>query len=260
MVATTTMNGWSLTDVPLATVTAGDRSTEVRAGDTALVLAHVAQRFHHEVEPIETFHGWRSVATNAAVGGHPRSNHPSGTAIDLNGARHPYKQAHGFSAAQVAAIRAILAEVSPVVRWGGDFGAALLDGMHFEIVGTAAQVAAVAARLTTSTSSLEDDMPSAQEIAKAVVDELMGRLIIAGDGGLPQEVQFGPLIGDMAVHVRRAAAAATAAPTAQAVAEATLAQLVVAGDGGLPQTITVGQALGDTAVHARKAAARVSEG
>ena len=145
---TTTMNGWSLTRVPLATIAAGGHSTRVRAGAVATVLGHVARRFHAEVEPLVTFYGWRSVATNAAVGGHPRSNHPSGTAIDFNGYAHPYKAPINFTAAQVAAIRRILAEVAPVVRWGGDFGAALRDGMHFEIVGTAAQVTAVAARLT----------------------------------------------------------------------------------------------------------------
>ena len=165
---TTTMNGWSLTRVPLATIAAGGHSTQVRAGAVATVLSHVARRFHAEVEPLVTFYGWRSVATNAAVGGHPRSNHPSGTAFDANGYRHPYKAPINFTAAQVAAIRRILAEVAPVVRWGGDFGAALRDGMHFEIVGTAAQVAAVAARLTTHPApAQEDDMPlNAQDLAQ----------------------------------------------------------------------------------------------
>lgn len=165
--ATTTMNGWSLTSVPLATITAGDHSTQVRTGAVATVLEHVARRFHAEVEPLVTFYGWRSVAMNATVGGHPRSNHPSGTAFDANGYRHPYRAPVNFTAAQVAAIRRILAEVAPVVRWGGDFGAALRDGMHFEIVGTAAQVAVAAARLTTHptpapsaplTPSEDDDM------------------------------------------------------------------------------------------------------
>jgi len=156
---TTTMNGYSLISVPLTTITAGGRSTQVRSGPVAVVLAHVARRFHAEVESLVTFHGWRSVATNAAVGGHPRSNHPSGTAFDANGFAHPYRAPVNFTAAQVAAIRRILAEVAPVVRWGGDFGAALRDGMHFEIVGTAAQVAVVAARLTPAPApAQEDDM------------------------------------------------------------------------------------------------------
>src|SRR5665648_350499 len=170
---TTTMNGWSLTRVPLATIAAGGHSTQVRSGPVATVLAHVARRFTAEVEPLVTFYGWRSVATNAAVGGHPRSNHPSGTAFDANGYAHPYKAPVNFTAAQVAAIRRILAEVAPVVRWGGDFGAALRDGMHFEIVGTAAQVAAVAARLTTHPApAQEDDMPlNAQDLSLIHISE-----------------------------------------------------------------------------------------
>src|SRR5665647_2518078 len=109
---TTTMNGWSLTSVPLATIAAGGHSTRVRAGAVATVLGHVARRFHAEVEPLVTFYGWRSVATCAAVGGHPRSNHPSGTAIDFNGYAHPYKAPINFTAAQVAAIRRILDEIA----------------------------------------------------------------------------------------------------------------------------------------------------
>src|SRR5665648_258561 len=176
---TTTMNGWSLTRVPLATIAAGGHSTQVRSGPVATVLAHVARRFHAEVEPLVTFYGWRSVATNAAVGGHPRSNHPSGTAIDCNGFRHPYKAKVNCTPAQVAAIRRILAEVAPVVRWGGDFGVALRDGMHFEIVGTAAQVTAVAARLTTHPTpapAQEDDM-------SALTDAEQRRLLAWADQG-----------------------------------------------------------------------------
>ena len=180
--ATTTMNGWSLTSVPLATITAGGRSTQVRAGAVATILGHVARRFHAEVEPLVTFHGWRSVATNASVGGHPRSNHPSGTAFDANGYAHPYKAPVNFTAAQVAAIRRILAEVAPVVRWGGDFGAALRDGMHFEIVGSEAQVVAIAARLTPAPTAPapEDDMP----ITEAEYQRLKGDMQATADSAV----------------------------------------------------------------------------
>ncbi len=155
MAATTSMNGWSLIATAsgdLESITAGGLSTKVRAGDVATVLEYVARAFHSAVEPLVTFHGWRSVATNTAVGGHPRSNHPSGTAIDCNGARHPRYRAGTFTAAQVSSIRGILAACAPVVRWGGDWGADI-DEMHFEVVGTPAQVAAVARRLPTLASN-----------------------------------------------------------------------------------------------------------
>ena len=206
------MNGWSLTSVPLAAITAGGHSTQVRAGAVATVLEHVARRFHAEVEPLVTFYGWRSVATNAVVGGHPRSNHPSGTALDFNGYRHPYKAPVNFSAAQVAAIRRILAEVAPVVRWGGDFGAKLRDGMHFEIVGAAVQVATVAARLTAQPApapAQEDTMLVIAKLKPSFKDDRIWR----GDGvtrthipdpvalaNLQSMIRLGVLKGDPEIH------------------------------------------------------------
>ncbi len=162
--ATVSMNGWTLTGFTRSTISAGGRSTEVRSGPVATILGYVGQRFHAEVEALQTFHGWRSVALNAQIGGHPRSNHPSGTAIDCNGSRHPRYRSGTFTTGQVAAIRRILADCEGVVRWGGDFGAAMVDEMHFEIVGNAAQVAALAARLTSQVSNPGTSIPTAPTI------------------------------------------------------------------------------------------------
>ena len=74
------------------------------------------------------------------------TNPPPNTSIDLNATDHPLGARDTFSDDQVAAIRAILAEVSPAVAWGGDF-AGRRDEMHFEIVGSPEVVAEVAARL-----------------------------------------------------------------------------------------------------------------
>jgi len=208
MAAVTTMNGYSLLGVPLNIIAAGGHSTQVRTGEVATILEYVAQRFHAEVEPLVTFHGWRSVATNEAVGGHPRSNHPSGTALDLNGYKHPYRATTtGFTPAQVVAIRHILAEVAPVVRWGGDFPAALRDGMHFEIVGTRAMVAIVAARIsrpaliaqtTPATHTPEDDMFNDED--RAALAKIMG------DSGRGREI-----LNDIETIIREGMAAAIAA-------------------------------------------------
>ncbi|MGV2549678.1 M15 family metallopeptidase, partial [Bacillus licheniformis] len=75
------------------------------------------------------------------------SNHASGTSIDLNATEHPLGARDTFTDDQVAAIRAILAEVAPVVAWGGDFDGRA-DEMPFEIVGDRRRVAEVAARLS----------------------------------------------------------------------------------------------------------------
>src|SRR5690606_34921728 len=95
----------------------------------------------------------------------------SGTAIDYNATRHPNGRRGTWTPAQVAEIRRILAELGGVVRWLAD-ATGTPDEMHFEIKGTPAQVAAVAARLTE-----EDDMPlsdaDVERIAAAVEQRLV---------------------------------------------------------------------------------------
>lgn len=116
-------------------------------GDVRTVLEHVAARFDAEVEPVDpaTSWGWGYRNVRGEVGDDELSNHSSGTAIDLNATEHPLGATDTFTDEQVRAIREILAEVAPVVAWGGDFARG--DEMHFEIVGDPAAVAEVAARL-----------------------------------------------------------------------------------------------------------------
>jgi hypothetical protein len=119
----------------------------ILAGDVQTVLDHVAARYDATVEPVDPDSSWgwanRSVR---GEGDDQISNHASGTSIDLNAVEHPLGESGTYTDAQVEAIHAILAEVSPVVSWGGDFDGRK-DEMHFEIVGDAAAVAEVAARL-----------------------------------------------------------------------------------------------------------------
>ncbi len=119
---------------------------QVRDGDVAVVLAHVAERFNAEVEPIDVASSWGWAYR--PVRGHDEglSNHASGTAVDFNAPLHPLGSSGTFTDEQVARLRAILDEVAPVLAWGGDFDRP--DEMHIEVVGTPDEVAAVAARLT----------------------------------------------------------------------------------------------------------------
>ncbi len=144
----TSQNGWdAISDsddarlVPFPWVTG-----QVRDGDVYTVLAHVAERFDAEVEPIDPASSWGW--NYRPVRGHDDglSNHASGTAIDLNATVHPLGSSGTFTDEQVARLRAILDEVAPVLAWGGDFDRP--DEMHVEIVGTPDEVAEVAARLT----------------------------------------------------------------------------------------------------------------
>lgn len=117
----------------------------ILAGSVWTVLSHVARRFNAEVETITVGSSW-GWAYRPIAGSTDISNHASGTAIDLNAPRHPLGASGTFTAAQVAVIRDILREVSPAVRWGGDYSGRK-DEMHFEINTTKARVDTVAARL-----------------------------------------------------------------------------------------------------------------
>jgi D-alanyl-D-alanine carboxypeptidase-like protein len=120
----------------------------VRHGDVATVLHYVGSQFDTHVEPLHAGSCWgyayRHIESSASL-----SNHASGTAIDLNAARHPTGARGTFSAAKVAAIRTILHFCQGVVRWGGDY-TGRKDEMHFEIVEGAAEVARVAKKIRTA--------------------------------------------------------------------------------------------------------------
>lgn len=140
-------NGWpAITEgddlrlVPFPWVTG-----RVLDGDVSTVLAHFAERFDAEVEPIDVASSW--AWAYRPVRGHDDtlSNHASGTAIDLNATIHPLGSTDTFSDDQVDRLRELLDELAPVLAWGGDFERP--DEMHFEVVGTPEQVAEVAARL-----------------------------------------------------------------------------------------------------------------
>lgn len=155
-------NGWPVltSDSPLLTTIepVPGRKFRVRAGGVAVVLAEVIRRFHAEVEPIDQgilddwSHNYRLVREGSSW-----SNHASGTAVDLNATRHPFRTsaAANFTPAQINAARRIVADMAPVVRWIEGS-----DPMHWEINyqargGTPEAVDALAARLTAAPAPAE---------------------------------------------------------------------------------------------------------
>ena len=122
----------------------------VRAGAVARLFQAFLHDFHTTVEPLVTINGYRSYALNKQSGGIETSNHRSGTAMDLNGYRHPYEPSapkpynDGFTDAQTLQIRRLLSKYGGTLRWGMDFAVGYKDAMHFEIRGSSASVTEVA--------------------------------------------------------------------------------------------------------------------
>ncbi|MCW2957188.1 MAG: hypothetical protein JWO69_2057 [Thermoleophilia bacterium] len=142
----------------------------VRSGPASVVLGYVAEQFHRRVEPLRD--GW-------CWGFNYRQNrnsdnlscHASGTAIDLNAPSHPNGKSGTFSVRQRGDIRKILAECEGVVRWGGDFNGTP-DEMHFELVGSPAEVARVAKKLTAPDPEEDALTPSQEKKLDRIIDLL----------------------------------------------------------------------------------------
>jgi len=107
--AAASRNGWPVLDKASepVRVQGSDATITVVAGDVAVVLEHVARRFHYEVESL------------AAGQIQSYSADRSGTAIVIRPDLCP-PGADGLFPWQVAVVRDILADCDGVVRWGGD--------------------------------------------------------------------------------------------------------------------------------------------
>jgi len=155
----TSYNGWTASPNPAdfggitPLVVAGESfAPGVRSGDVHVVFQHLAEQLNARVEPVYA-PGWHEAddwgyAYRANRNANNLSCHASATAIDYNATRHPngVATAQTWTSAQIATIHQILAELDHLVRWGGDF-TGTVDSMHFEVIGTPGQIAALAARL-----------------------------------------------------------------------------------------------------------------
>lgn len=107
------------------------RKFRVRAGDVATIFTHLIRRYHNEVEPIDQgqLDDW-GYAYRAVRGSASLSNHASGTAVDLNATKHPFRTSasQNMTPGQITACRKIVADFAPVIRWIEGS-----DPMHWEI-------------------------------------------------------------------------------------------------------------------------------
>jgi uncharacterized protein YukE len=145
-------NGWPVNPPRSAhTIPGTNVRVTVADGPAGDVLMHVLGQVNSRVEGVELNgpageHDDWGYADRNVRGSQAVSNHASATAVDINATRHVLGAQGTFTPAQTAEIHRILGEVDNVVRWGGDY-TGRRDEMHFEIIGSQEEVAAVAARL-----------------------------------------------------------------------------------------------------------------
>lgn len=142
-------NGWPVVnrDACVALVVAGVKFPNgVLKGDVAYLLTDVATQWHNRVEHLIKGHCW-GYAKRRIGQGKTWSNHAAGCAIDINAPEHPDNThpRQSLTTKQIDEIHAIERRYDGAVRWGGDWSDP--DPMHWEVVGTAAQCARVAAKL-----------------------------------------------------------------------------------------------------------------
>lgn len=145
-------NGWpviedSAAGAKLTTLIVAPRHTvRVLAGPVATIARWHVREYARRVEPIKPAGCWgwnvRKIGT-----GDDWSNHSSATAWDLNAPDNPdgAEPEDVMTTAQIRECHRLEAESDGVLRWGGDWGDP--DPMHWEVVGTAAQAAALARRI-----------------------------------------------------------------------------------------------------------------
>lgn len=174
-------NGWTVVSssgVDHLQVPGSQVKIHVRKDDAGFVLMYVASQFDQRVEDIDNARGalddW-GYARRPIRGGTVYSNHASATAIDLNAVKHPLGAMGTFTRSQQLEIDKILTECDGVVRWGGHYSRRK-DEMHFEIVGSAAEVKRVAAKLRGKVN--EEDEVTVKQGNNGPVVELIQKCLL----------------------------------------------------------------------------------
>ncbi len=162
------------------TIPGTDIQIRVRDGDVATVLLYIAGQVNKVEKLNPTGKQWCWGYAERPIRGSATtlSNHASGTAIDLNAPLHPRGVRGTWGLLKKRKIRKILKPFIGVVRWGEDYRSAPCDGMHFEIVGTSAQVAAAAKRIRQNT---EDDVTPSD--IRAVAQQVLDLKVILNKNG-----------------------------------------------------------------------------
>lgn len=166
-------------------VRGGTVTLHLRPGDTCEILMDLVRRFDATVEPVYQgkLDDWSYAKRKVRESSDIWSEHSAGTAIDLNATQHPRGSRGTFSASQRAAIRRLVDFYGGVIAWGGDFHT-VPDEMHFEVTAPPGSPLIKAAAHKVRTA-MEDDMPTADEIAEAVWQKLTHKAFTSvSEGGV----------------------------------------------------------------------------
>jgi hypothetical protein len=144
-------NGWPASkdkaEINIKAYSIHGTSIKLQCAETvAPLLIGFATEFNKLIESIDggTLDDWGYCYRNIRGDVGKLSNHSSGTAIDLNSAKHPLGKVGTFPNEKVPMIRALAKKYGLI--WGGDYKNRK-DEMHFEIALPPAKVAALIAKL-----------------------------------------------------------------------------------------------------------------
>lgn len=132
---TNSENGWPYVDQDSCTwVTIPGTNPPVRLqiqnGQPLLIMRAFAADFNANVEPLSDEDSACWTPGNSV----PTSNHPGGTAMDLDWKRHRFQISYdGFSPAQIATCRELLDFYEKTIFWGQDWGGNPYDCMHWQM-------------------------------------------------------------------------------------------------------------------------------
>ncbi|MEU4263716.1 hypothetical protein ACYCCF_19590 [Streptomyces argenteolus] len=124
-------NGWPvLEEAELFRIEGSGRSVRLADGDAAVILLHVARRFHYEIDQLRDGDVTGHSTTRNAIQNY-ESNYLSGTALAIRPLAYPVGVKGGLYPHELVVVRDILAELDGVVRWGGDLTTP--KESHFEL-------------------------------------------------------------------------------------------------------------------------------
>lgn len=124
-------NGWPYVDqgsCTWVTVPGTQVHLQIQSGEPAKVMGAFAADFNAYIEKLDdpdsaSWTPGNSVAT---------SNHPGGTAMDLNWEKHPFQQVNTFNSSQQQTLNELLAWYEDTIFWGGRWQSPK-DEMHFQM-------------------------------------------------------------------------------------------------------------------------------